>query len=317
MIDSAVGALKWVMHLERGDRMLVVADSERRRIGDAFVEGGKRLGADASLYALRGKRPFLQIPGGLMEAIQSKEVIINLLTGIPEETPFRIRLTRAETDAGAKVAHAPGITEDMMTEGPMTADYRQVSETAYRLMDALKGAVRAHITARGGTDIVLAVSGREFDTDVAIEKGKMGNLPSGEIWCAPIEDGAEGVIVCDGSVGDLGRVPSPVTMKVEEGKVTSIEGDDRPFVSRVGELIHLDEMACVIGELGIGVNPKARITGNLLEDENAGKTAHIAFGNNENMPGGKNNSETHRDFLFHTPALTVTYFDGSQREISV
>jgi len=57
--------------------------------------------------------------------------------------------------------------------------------------------------------------------------------------------------------------------------------------------------------------------GNLLEDEKAGKTAHIAFGNNENMPGGKNNSETHRDFLFHTPALTVTYFDGSQREISV
>jgi leucyl aminopeptidase (aminopeptidase T) len=76
-------------------------------------------------------------------------------------------------------------------------------------------------------------------------------------------------------------------------------------------------MARVIGELGIGVNPKARITGNLLEDEKAGKTAHIAFGNNENMPGGKNNSKTHRDFLFHSPTLTVTYSDGSERQLPI
>jgi len=60
----------------------------------------------------------------------------------------------------------------------------------------------------------------------------------------------------------------------------------------------LDEEARIIGELGIGLNPGAKLSGILLEDEKALKTAHIAFGNNENMDGVQNKSITHRDFLF-------------------
>jgi len=310
MIESAIGALKWVIHLKEGDKMLVVVDDERRKIGEAFLEGGRRIGGDVGLYALQGRRPFVDVPQDLKEMVKGKDVIINVFTGIPEETPFRIDLAKIETDAGAKVGHAPGITEDMMTNGPMIADYQKVSDIARRLMAMLKNATTVHVTAPAGTDIVLSISGRKFDTDVSIEKGHIGNLPSGEIWCAPVEDGADGTIVCDGSVGNLGQVPSPLRIEVVRGRIESLEGDERSFVSRISELIHVDEMASVIGELGIGVNPMARITGQLLEDEKAGRTSHIAFGNNENMPGGKNNSRTHRDFLFHAPTLVVTYSDG-------
>ena len=72
-------------------------------------------------------------------------------------------------------------------------------------------------------------------------------------------------------------------------------------------------MAGIIGELGIGLNPGARLTGNLLEDEKAGKTAHIAFGNNTEMPNGKNKSKTHRDFLFYNPTFEVEYTDGTKK----
>lgn len=60
----------------------------------------------------------------------------------------------------------------------------------------------------------------------------------------------------------------------------------------------MDEEARIIGELGIGLNPGAKLSGILLEDEKALKTVHIAFGNNENMDGVQNKSITHRDFLF-------------------
>jgi aminopeptidase len=63
--------------------------------------------------------------------------------------------------------------------------------------------------------------------------------------------------------------------------------------------------------LGIGLNPGARLSGQLLEDEKAIRTAHIAFGNNDDMPGGRNRSCTHRDFLFHRPTMVVTVADGS------
>jgi aminopeptidase len=55
------------------------------------------------------------------------------------------------------------------------------------------------------------------------------------------------------------------------------------------------------------------LTGNLLEDEKAYRTAHIAFGNNEEMPGGQNTSNIHRDCLFPNPTMTVTYIDEIQR----
>jgi leucyl aminopeptidase (aminopeptidase T) len=72
----------------------------------------------------------------------------------------------------------------------------------------------------------------------------------------------------------------------------------------------------VIGELGIGVNPGAAITGNMLEDEKALGTAHIAFGNNEDFPGGgMNKSKIHRDYLFYRPTIEVTYLNETKKII--
>ena len=102
-------------------------------------------------------------------------------------------------------------------------------------------------------------------------------------------------------------------MHVEEGRLKKIKSEDTDLVEKIKEFSAADDMAGVIGELGIGINPKARLTGNLLEDEKAYRTAHIAFGNNEEMPGGQNRSKVHRDYLFHNPTMSVTYSDGSQR----
>jgi len=73
----------------------------------------------------------------------------------------------------------------------------------------------------------------------------------------------------------------------------------------------------VIGELGIGVNPGAIITGNMLEDEKTLGTAHLAFGNNADFPGGgRNKSKIHRDYLFYRPTIEVTYTDNSKKLIA-
>ena len=122
-------------------------------------------------------------------------------------------------------------------------------------------------------------------------------------------------MVCDGSIGDLGQPPAPVTIKVEKGKVISVECPDPEFGAQCLRLLRVDDWADRIGELGIGLNPGARITGVLLEDEKAGRTAHVAFGCNTDMPGGRNTSSTHRDFLFLEPTITITYANGAVRTL--
>jgi leucyl aminopeptidase (aminopeptidase T) len=180
-------------------------------------------------------------------------------------------------------------------------------------MRAFENAVSAHITAPGGTDVTVRIEDRAFRTDVKITNDNAGNLPCGEIWCGPEEDGADGVIVIDGSIGDLGNVSKPLEITVKAGTITGLESEDQDLVQKVEELVNVDQEASVIGELGIGLNPGAKLTGNLLEDEKALDTAHIAFGNNEEMPGGRNRSKTHRDFLFYKPTFEVTFKDGEKR----
>jgi len=315
MIRAAKEALLHVLSLKPGERVLVVTDKKRKPVGEAFYRAARQIGAEAEMYLLpEDKRPLSEIPEEMPPLLEGKDVVINAFIGMSEETPFRIKWIKTVTAPKTRrLGHAPGITEEMMTEGPMNVDYKAMLENVKKMMKSFEGAKTVHLTAPGGTDITLDIEGRGFNTDVQITTEHWGNLPAGEIWCGPVETKGDGVIVCDGSIGDLGQVKKPLKITVKGGKIVDIESQDKELADKVRELTSLDEMASVIGELGIGMNPGARITGNLLEDEKAFKTAHIAFGNNEDMPGGQNKSKTHRDFLFNLPTLTVTYKDGTQK----
>jgi len=54
--------------------------------------------------------------------------------------------------------------------------------------------------------------------------------------------------------------------------------------------------------LGVGTNPKAKITGNVLEDEKVFGTAHIALGNNTAFEG-KVDVPVHVDGVFTKPTI--------------
>ena len=316
MMQSARRALEAVMSVCDGERLLVVTDREREPVGRAFLEGGRALGATATIYVLPAAgRPLAAVPDDLLSLLAGHDVAVNAFRGLADETPFRIQLIKREMEIVSRLGHCPGITEDMMTAGPMNVDYASMQADARRLLDALTGARAAHLTAPGGTDLRLGIEGRGFQTDVRIDRGSWGNLPAGEVWCGPEETKAHGTLVCDGSIGDLGQVPAPVRLTVADGRIREIECEDRVFADRVRTLTAIDDQAAVVGELGIGLNPGARVTGELLEDEKAFRTAHVAFGNNDSMPGGSNHSRTHRDFLVRLPTLRVLFFDGSERTL--
>ncbi len=317
MVEAAKQAMIHAMDLKPGEKVLVVTDSKRKSVGEAFARAAEAAGASSEIYFLPDdKRPLSDIPDDLPPLLEGKNVVINAFMGMAEETPFRIKWIKKVIEPRDKrLGHAPGITEDMMLHGPMNINYAEMKQMVSRMLEAMENAKTAHVTSPAGTDLVLNIEDRGFMTDVTITNEHWGNLPAGEIWCGPHEDGADGVFVCDGSIGDIGMVKKPLKITVKKGKIVNLESEDPELVRRVRELTSVDDWASVIGELGIGLNPGARITGNLLEDEKAFHTIHIAFGNNDEMPGGKNPSQTHRDFLTKNPTLVVTYKDGSQRTL--
>jgi aminopeptidase len=63
----------------------------------------------------------------------------------------------------------------------------------------------------------------------------------------------------------------------------------------------------VLADLGLGLNPRARLSGRMLEDEGCAGTAHLGFGSNATI-GGRNLVAFHLDFVIRRPNVWI---DGS------
>jgi leucyl aminopeptidase (aminopeptidase T) len=260
----------------------------------------------------------MELPDGLMTALEDKTVVINAIVGDAREIPFRMLWIQAVERCGTvRMGHSPGITAEMMTAGPLNVDYNLMQANADHLSTLLKDAVSLRITSELGTDLVMDVTGRSFISDLKATVKDGANLPCGEVYCCPVEEGTTGTLVIDGCFGSSGTVAKPVKMVIESGKVIEVKCADQSVAYEVRQLMDTDATSNIIAELGIGLNPAARMTSNMLEAEKAYETAHIAFGSNQGMPGGKNASKIHIDYLFTRPTISATRTDGTTHHVLI
>jgi len=319
MIAAARRAMQAALGLSAADHVLVVADPRTGACPAAFAAAAREVGCRVTIYDLPDAgRPHATVPADLLARLGEASVVINALDGRSDEVPFRIAWIQAIEKTGQiRLGHCPGIDAAMMTGGSLDVDYALMRRRERTLYDALRDVERLHITAPAGTDLTLSVAGRPFVSDLVATVDTGVNLPCGEVYCAPVETGADGVLVVDGPVGGDGNPPRPITITVAGGRATDVGCDDPAWRALVRGYMATDANANVICELGIGLNPGARLVGRMLEDEKALRTAHIAFGSNEGMPGGRSVSRMHIDYLVHRPTITVLEPDGAQRPVLV
>jgi len=157
-----------------------------------------------------------------------------------------------------------------------------------------------------GTDVKFSIGQRkiEIDNGEIFKIGQLGNVPAGEIFTAPIEETVNGTIVVDGSISGLGKVNYPFCIELESGQIIDIQpiGIRDEIVDKFKKVCELDLPATKnIGEFGIGLNPGARIIGNILMDEKVEGTIHFAFGDSYGL--GKWKSKYHTDLLIKDPSI--------------
>jgi leucyl aminopeptidase (aminopeptidase T) len=173
--------------------------------------------------------------------------------------------------------------------------------------DALKKVSEIHVKTELGTDITFPIKKRKIiqSTGVLRKIGESGNIPSGEVYMAPVEEKANGVVVFDGSIAGIGLLKDPVTVEFINGYAEKISGKvDARVLSRF--LNKEGQLARNLGEFGIGTNYKAELCGDILEDEKVLGTIHFAFGNNISM-GGSIDVPLHIDGIVLKPTV---YADG-------
>jgi leucyl aminopeptidase (aminopeptidase T) len=237
---------------------------------------------------------------------------------------------------GEKVCRSfwsPGVTIDSFVR-TVPIDYALLRKRAAALCAVLDKASRVRVTAPGGTDVTLGVEGRKAfadDGDFSFP-GAGGNLPAGECYISPEIATIEGRIVFDGSFTSNKKddvIKTPIDVTLRGGYVTEVKGGDEARLIREtieaaeensmtmeknGELppaagAVYKRNARAVGELGIGLNPAAKITGNMLEDEKAFHTCHFAIGANydDDAP-----ALIHLDCLVREPTIVAIMRDGSE-----
>ena len=282
LIDIAQNILRDCMGAQQGEEVLIVTDDSRVNIAQALYKGAVNLGCEAMMMVMKerelnGEEP----PKAVAEAMKAADIVICPTAKSLTHTNARIRA--AET--GTRVATMPGITEKMFSQGAMTADYAAVEQLTARIT---------------GCVLTLNLDGRKGVPSPGVYRkpGQCGNLPSGEAYIAPLEDGADGEMIIDGSMVGIGRLGSPLRVVVKKGKLQEVTGDK----SEKLDILLANERNATIGELGIGTNEAAVLNGVILEDEKVYGTVHIAFGTNTSF-GGVNKADCHMEGVILEPTL--------------
>lgn len=295
------------MKVRKNEEVLIFTDEPRLEISRVISEAAHKITDRVTEIILTDEiRPVICFNEIHKAAISKADVVLTPFEGIPAETPFRLSLIDYAVKNKARLGHMPGVEKRMLIDGGLKGDYNEVKKTSASMIKKLKNKTELHITAPGGTDLTVKLGKRKWIQDNGLyhKPGIWGNLPAGEIFIAPLENGVDGRLVVDGSIGFFGLPRHPIDIQVQRGRIISITCNDKKMEKTLKDLIfkETDQNAQIVGELGIGTNRFARLTGNLLEDEKVFDTAHIAFGDNNNM-GGKNKSKIHIDMIFKKPEI--------------
>lgn len=180
LIEIGKSVLSSCMDVKAGESVLVITDDQKLEIGNTLYQAAKELGAEAMLLTMEPRKVSGEEPPAVVAAAMlAADVILCPMSTSITHTKAKIEAVKA----GARIATMPGISEDMFSQGAMTADYGVVMDLTLRVTDLLSKASTARIEKEGHA-LTLDLSGRPGVPSPGVyrEKGQGGNLPSGEAY---------------------------------------------------------------------------------------------------------------------------------------
>jgi aminopeptidase len=173
-------------------------------------------------------------------------------------------------------------------ENPIEA-WKQLGRNQQTATDYLNKCKNIHYKGPN-IDIKFSTDGRTW-----INSDGKANMPSGEIYTAPVEDSVNGQVKFTLPSIYMGQEAEEVELDVKNGVVQSWKATrGMDLLDKVFDM----PGARVFGEAAIGCNNNIqRITKNILFDEKIGGTIHMAVGQSYAQCGGKNDSSVHWDMI--------------------
>jgi leucyl aminopeptidase (aminopeptidase T) len=342
LLDAAKTVSKKVLKVKKGERTLIITNPKKDclEISQALYNAFNEAGAYPTLMIQPVKSSFDYMNVEVREAIASIPQVVCSISyerlgkdpvclkepllasdGKKYDSVFNFLLAEKEIRA----VWSPGITKRIFVEA-VPINYEKLKQRCHAIKEFMKGASEVKIQTLNGTDFSFSIKGREAKVDDGDFSGfgKGGNLPAGEIFISPVVGSSKGTFIVDGSISmeKTFLLKSPIKIEVENGYIKKVSGGSeaetlkrlirkasiKPFKLAEKDILPKDKAleysknAKHIGEFGLGLNDKARIVGNVLEDEKVLGTIHIAIGSNydEDAP-----ALIHYDCVIKKPSVFI------------
>ena len=288
---SARTVIKTCMDVRRGENVLIVCDPTTGEIGQALHEAANERSDNVLLIVMpkarhHGEEP----PSPVAHLMRQQQVVI---------APTRYSLThtraiRQSLREGSRVATMPGMTNEMFSRGGMSADFSLIKQRISDLGPYFRRRRIVKVTSEQGTNVTFEVNWREWkldDNGICNRPKMLTNLPAGKAFIMPREGTMNGTVVIDGS-WESNLVDEPISLIVEDGIVMDVKGGTiaatirQEFGEAAKRLRSKDrESVWTMAEFGFGMNPQARLFGNVLEDEKRLGTCYFSVGDNTALGG--------------------------------
>jgi aminopeptidase len=296
-------AVEFCGHVRPGERVLIVTDTMRDpSVAEALMGAALAAGAEPVLTTMPTRRSTPQEPPGAVSAAMTQADIAYLYS------TYSLTHSSARVEAqkvGTRIITMPGVTEDGFLR-TLSVDMERLVRLTNGLSARVSRALTARVTTTLGTDMRYELEHPLAIMDgVADKPGDLDAFPPGLFLSVPTMKRASGVAVVDGSITQIGRVSTPVTLRFEESRLVSIEGGNE--AARLSSLLASldDPNAYEFSAWGIGTNPGAALIGEdpSFEGERVHGWTHVSTGSSAALPGGTVKSKIHLDGIISTPTI--------------
>lgn len=298
-------AVEFCGKVRQGERVLIVTDTMRDpSVADALMGAALSVGAEPVLTIMPTRRLTPQEPPAAVAAAMTQADIAFLYTSY-SLTHSSARVEAQKT--GVRIITMPGVTEDGFLR-TLSVDMERLVQLTNALSDRVARARTARVTTALGTDMRYELEHPLAVMDgVAGESGELDAFPPGLFLSVPKMKSASGIAIVDGSITQVGRLSSPVSLRFEEGRLVSIEGGSE--AARLSALLAAleDPNAYEFSAWGIGTNPGAALIGEdpSFEGERVHGWTHVSTGSSAALPGGTVKSKIHLDGIIGAPTISL------------
>lgn len=318
--EAFAGARKLIeeiMCVKAGEDVLITADtSSDMRVAELLAGAAKAVGAHPVIVRYETRwASAIEPPKPVAGAALGADVWIELQLGyIMHSEAFRAALAR-----GTRYTCLTGLDVQMLVDTVAKVDYAGVTRLGNRMVELLEASQEIRFTSANGMDITGLRGDRPIHLrGIPADKPGMSVMLAGQISFNPLEETQNGTLVFDGAIwppDENGLVTNPVTLTVENGVVTGIEGQGsdaqifRNWMASFG-----DPSMYKVAHWSLGFNPGVtRSTGRIVEDERVFGCIEIGIGTKGAWIGGEPwVSPAHTDGSNLLPSI---YLDGEAMEL--